>query len=97
MASSLATEAWRDGDWMKLLAKADSGGYDQYGAMKGEIFISAMEDDEYFEVNLPGVRQRRWGPTKVAHLRRTGSIIGVCRDGMVFVVGAFSSKGNLTQ
>lgn len=96
MADSLATEAWRDGNWMRLLANVDYWGYDQCGAMLGEVFINGAEK-ESFEINLPGLRQRRWGLAKVANLRRKATIIGVCRDGMVFNLGALSSTDGLTQ
>lgn len=96
MAESLASEPWRDGNWMRLLAKVDSCGYDQYGSMFGEIYLNG-EEKEQFEVNLPGLRQRRWGLVNNSKLRRTAVIVGVCRDGMVFNVGAFSSTEGVTQ
>lgn len=97
MATSSATEPWQDGKWMQQLENVDSVGYDQYGAMRGEIFINGEAKEEAFELNLPGMRQRRWGPHKINHLRRTGCIIGVCRDGMVFNIGGMSSNAGLTQ
>lgn len=96
MADSLATEAWRDGNWMRLLSPTDSCGYDQHGAMLGQIFIGSSDKEE-FEMNLPGMRQRRWGLANVPHLRRTGSILGVCKDGMVVNLGANSFTHGLTQ
>uniref|UniRef100_A0A336MRJ4 CSON005495 protein n=1 Tax=Culicoides sonorensis TaxID=179676 RepID=A0A336MRJ4_CULSO len=108
MATALALEPWRDGNWKFMLNKADSGGYDQFGALKGRIFIqknkidfsSNQNPDENFtvlELNLPGIRQRRWGPSKTSHLHRTASFVGVLQDGTVFELGAFSSKTGLTH
>lgn len=101
MATSVATEPWRDGNWMNMLSKADSGGYDQYGSLLGQVFVQDYNNDdsimESIELNLPGLRQRRWGPHKVAHLHRTASIVGVCCDGNVFTVGAYSSKTGVSQ
>lgn len=110
MATALALEPWRNGNWKYMLNKADSGGYDQFGALKGRVFIqkekldftkvSTDEWDKNFtiiELNLPGIRQRRWGPIKTAHLHRTASFIGVFQDGVVFEIGAFSSKRGLTH
>lgn len=93
-----------------MLNKAESGGYDQFGALKGRVFIqkekldfnNILTDDwdENFtviELNLPGIRQRRWGPSKTAHLHRTASLFGVFQDGVVFELGAFSSNNGLTH
>lgn len=55
-----------------------------------------MPELELIEVNLPGLRQRRF-LTHTADLRRTVSIIGVCNDGSVFLIGANSFEGDLTQ
>lgn len=52
---------------------------------------------EEYEFNLPGIRQRRWGPHKADHLHRTASIMGVCNDGSVYVIGANSFKQGITQ
>lgn len=107
IATSLANEPWRDGKWMKLIDKKDSGGYDQFGVCKGQVKI--YDDDsanyindllpkvEIIELNLPGIRQRRWGPNKNHHLHRTGVLIGSVKDGFVFEVGAFSAKFGLSQ
>lgn len=92
---------------MQLLIKKDSGGYDQFGACQGEVKIYSndptiyvdglLPKHEVIEMNLPGVRQRRWGPHKNDHLHRTGVILGSIRDGCAFEVGAFSGKYGLTQ
>lgn len=107
MATSLATEKWRDGNWMNMLNKKDSGGYDQFGACKGEVKIYDQDASPYvegllpkvenIELNLPGLRQRRWGPHKNHHLHRTGVLMGSIKDGVSFEVGAFSAKYGLTQ
>lgn len=111
MATAMALEPWRSGNWKYMLNKADSGGYDQFGALKGRVFVrrekfdftkilSEKDSDSSFmviELNLPGIRQRRWGPSKTAHLHRTASFVGVFQDGVVFELGAFSSKRGLTH
>lgn len=107
IARSLATEQWRDGKWMQLVRKKDSGGYDQFGALHGQVKIYENDSAAYvegllpkasdFELNLPGLRQRRWGPNKNDHLHRTGIIFGSVNDGCSFEVGAFSGKYGLTQ
>lgn len=85
-------------------AKAESGGYDQFGALFGQIYIQKNNSNELeipemeeYEFNLPGVRQRRWGPHKADHLHRTASIMGVCHDGSIYVIGANSFKNGITQ
>lgn len=92
MATNLVTA---DSEATRRLTHSDCDGYDQYGAMLGEVFITAAgADKQQFEINLPGMRQRRWEPTVMGkELRRHGSIIGVCGDGMVVHVGGFSASG----
>lgn len=101
MATSVATEPWRDGNWKNMLSKADSGGYDQFGSLLGQVFVQDYKDENSIvkpiELNLPGLRQRRWGPHKVVHLHRTASVVGICCDGSVFIVGAYSSNVGVTQ
>lgn len=92
---------------MHMMVKKDSGGYDQFGACHGEVKIYDKDSSSYvdgfspkmenFELNLPGIRQRRWGQHKNEHLHRTGVLIGCIKDGCVFEVGAISSKYGLTQ
>lgn len=90
-----------------MINKKDSGGYDQFGACQGEVKIYDRDLSTYvegmspkiqnIELNLPGIRQRRWGPHKTHHLHRTGIIMGSIRDGTVFEVGAYSEKYGLSQ
>lgn len=92
---------------MNLLIQKDHGGYDQFGSCHGQGKIYDNDASAYvegmlpkveeFELNLPGIRQRRWGPTKSGHLHRTGVIIGSIKDGCAFEVGALSGKYGLTQ
>lgn len=92
---------------MELLIKKDSGGYDQYGSCLGQVKVFEKDCSSYveglspkvetFEMNLPGIKQRRWGPHKNHHLHRTGVLIASAKDGCVFEVGAFSGKYGLTQ
>lgn len=107
MATALATEKWRDGKWMNLLNLKDAGGYGQFGACQGQVRVYDNNYEAYkagllpkietIELNLPGIRQRRWGPHKTEHLHRTAVILGTVRDGTVLEVGAFSSKYGVTQ
>ena len=107
IASALATEKWRDGKWKNLINLNDAGGYDQFGAFKGEIRIFDNNYEAYMEgqlpkvekheLNFPGLRKRRWGPHKNENLHRTGVILGTMKDGTVIEVGAFSSKIGVTQ
>lgn len=107
IASSLATEKWRDGKWKNLMIKKDAGGYDQFGAIHGEMKIYENDSTAYvdgmapkfdnLELHLPCIRQRRWGPNKNQHLHRTGVLIGNIEDGCAFEVGAMSGKFGLTQ
>jgi hypothetical protein len=92
---------------MELMTKKDSGGYDQFGACQGQIKIFDNDSSSYVdgllpssenhELNLPGLRQRRWGPQKHHHLHRTGVLVGTIEDGCSFEVGAMSGKTGLTQ
>jgi hypothetical protein len=107
MATALANEKWRDAKWKNLLNLKDSGGYGQFGTCKGQIRFFDNNYDAYasgllpkqdiVEVNLPGIRQRRWGPHKTEHLHRTAVILGSFKDGTVLEIGAFSSKVGVTQ
>lgn len=107
IATSLANEKWRDGKWMQMMVKKDSGGYDQFGACQGQVKVYSndlspyveglLPEVEVIELSLPGLRQRRWGPIKSQHLHRTGVFIGIIEDGCVFEVGAMSGKIGLTQ
>ena len=107
IASALATEKWRDGKWQNLINLNDAGGYDQFGACKGQVKIYEKNYDAYMEgllpkaeikeLNLPGIRKRRWGPQKNENVHRTGVILGSMKDGTILEVGAFSSKIGVTQ
>jgi hypothetical protein len=107
MATALATEKWRDGKWMNLINLKDAGGYGQFGVCKGEVRVFENNYEAYqsgltpknetTELNMPGIRQRRWGPYKNDHLHRTGIIMGSMQDGTVLEVGAISSKIGVTQ
>ncbi|KAL7035897.1 hypothetical protein ACKWTF_008613 [Chironomus riparius] len=107
IASALATEKWRDGKWSSLINLNDAGGYDQFGACRGQVRIYEKNYDAYMEgllpkaeikeLNLPGLRKRRWGPHKNENVHRTGVIIGSMKDGTVLEVGAFSSKIGVTH
>lgn len=89
------------------MVRKDSGGYDQFGACQGQVKIfdndaspyveGLLPNVETLELNLPGLRQRRWGPQKNQHLHRTGVFIGTIKDGCAFEVGAMSGKVGLTQ
>lgn len=52
---------------------------------------------EMFELNLPGVRQRRCLPFYSENQRRYAYIYGVCYDGTVFIIGASSYDDSMTQ
>lgn len=92
---------------MNLITRKDAGGYDQFGTCHGEVkifdndlspYVSGFSPKvEKFEFNLPGIRQRRWGPHKSDHLHRTGVIMGSTGSGCAFEVGALSGKYGLTQ
>lgn len=105
MATALASVPWISINYLgMLLTEPNSRGYDQYGAMKGEIFISGeshekktASTEEKLEINLPGLKMRRWGPLQSTHLTQIAHLIGVCADGTVFLVGAFALKEGLKQ
>lgn len=101
MASALAMEQWDGLSFLGMLTEPDSRGYDQYGAMRGEIYLGwkgrGRVRKEKIELNLPGLKMRRWGPLPSSLLTEMGYLIAVCADGMVFIVGAFSSKEGLKQ
>lgn len=50
-----------------------------------------------YELNLPGMRQRRCLPVLMKNQRRYAYIYGVCADGTVFVIGASSYDESMTQ
>lgn len=76
-------------------------GHDQFGSLLGQITIAdhdqSSDDKEVLEVNLPGVRQRRWVDIGKDSVHRVVTFIGVCENGSVFVLGAKSFKEQLTQ
>ncbi|XP_055390004.1 uncharacterized phosphotransferase YvkC-like [Condylostylus longicornis] len=94
MANGLATETWKDGNWPNILNIPGNGGYDQFGRMLGQIFLP---NNEVKELNLPGLRQRRWEAFQNINLRRQVSIFGVCSQGCIFNIGAISYKSALTH
>lgn len=96
MADCVSSEAWRDGNWVRVLDKIEATGFDQFGSLFGEVFLNGSEQEQ-FELNLPGMRQnnRESSPSKV--VRRTATVIGVAQDGMVFHLGAFSRTDGLSQ
>lgn len=95
MATALSSEPWEGLRFLGLLIDPETRGYDQYGAMRGELFIGGSEGDlftERIELNLPGMKVRRWGPSRLTNLDHVELIIGVCEDGMVFNVGSIVSR-----
>lgn len=50
-----------------------------------------------YELNLPGIRQRRCLPFTSENQRRYAYIYGVCQDGTIFVIGASSYEESMTQ
>lgn len=78
---------------IKLRSNIDCEGYDQFGSMLGEVFVGRGENQEQMEINLPGMRQRRWElKNKCSQIERN-EITGVFRDGMVINLITFSGKG----
>lgn len=83
----------------------DFGGYDQFGALLGQVFIDDRDLSErtesydmiLYELNLPGMRQRRCLPFYSENQRRYAYIYGVFKDGTIFVVGASSYEEFMTQ
>lgn len=74
------------------LARFTEKGYDQYGAMLGEVFVGSGDAKEQFEINLPGLRQRRWGT--IGNGSPYASIIGVFGDGLVFNAREVKGSGS---
>lgn len=74
-------------------------GHDQFGSLFGQITIDGRKpsDRQILELNLPGVRQRRWGDIGKEMVHRMVTFIGICEDGNVFVLGAKSFREYLTQ
>lgn len=100
MTTALASESWRGISFLGFLTDPDSRGYEQFGAMRGEIFIghtkeSARKDFQRLEVNLPGIKIRRWGPLTVYVMIEISYLIGVFADGTVLYVGEYSSRKGL--
>ncbi len=52
---------------------------------------------QVYELNLPGIRQRRCLPFYSENQRRYAYIYGVCEDGTVFAIGASSYNESMTQ
>lgn len=77
------------------------GGFDQFGALFGQVHVTGTSFDasetQTVELNLPGVRQRRWTSYDQEKVRRVCSIVGVCADGSVYILGAHSLERNLTK
>lgn len=106
IATSLATEPWRDGKWLELIDCRGLGGYDQSGSCYGQVKIYNNELSSYIndslsytelELNLPGMRKRLWGSREKDDLLRLVCLTGTVADGCVFEVGASSGKFGLTQ
>lgn len=100
LATSLTSENSRD--WMKMVSGDNSIGFEQFGACQGEVKIydrdflpysnGMLPKMENIELNLPGLRQRRWNLYKNNNLYRSGVLLGSFKDGCFFEVGAFSAK-----
>lgn len=58
-------------------------GFDQCGAMFGQV---SVDEEEPFEVNLPGVRRIRFGDGNRSE--QSVTVIGVGRDGAVFALSS---------
>lgn len=99
MATALAETKWVGFSFLDMLTEPDSRGYDQFGSLRGELLINNRSTNSFdrAELNLPGFKMRRWGPLQATLLTEFGYFICVCADGMVFVIGAFSSQESLKQ
>lgn len=83
---------------LDALSHTDSWGWDQFGSMRGEVFIGTDRTvPEQFEVSLPGFKQRRWGLHETGKVERVVQLIGVCQDGTVFNIGAFDYGKGLAK
>lgn len=77
---------------------SEFGGYDQFGALYGQVHLSSQSSGQHvIELNMPGVRQWRWNSNEAEEFRRSASVVGVCRDGSVYILGAYSLQRNLSQ
>lgn len=56
-----------------------------------------IPDMDSCEFNLPGIRQRRWGPNKSSHLHRTVSIVVATDEGNIVTLTANSFMKGITQ
>ncbi|XP_026471338.1 uncharacterized protein LOC113375622 [Ctenocephalides felis] len=93
-ADAIAREPWKDGNWLNMISRHPTGGYDQFGCLSGTFEAS---DSYSVDISLPGVRARRWGPHKASYMHRTASFVGVFGDGRIFLVEANSALHALTQ
>ena len=78
----------------------DYDGHDQCGSLFGQVIIDfgVGRAKEVFELNLPGLKQRRWENTLVEHeLGRTVCLFGACKDGSVYAIGAKTFKESHTK
>lgn len=75
------------------------GGYDQFGALHGQVHLqsSQQQDLQVVELNMPGIRQWRWNSNDAEEFRRSASVVGVCADGSIYIVGAYSLQRNMSQ
>lgn len=106
IATSLATEPWRDGKWLRMIDIKGLHAYDQAGSLFGHVEIYDNELSSYidsapalvdYELNLPGLRKRVWGTRENNGLYRLAMFTGAVCDGSVFEIGASSGKFGLTQ
>lgn len=93
-ADALAREPWKDPNWINMIKSNNTGGFDQWGSLAGQLIF---EDSSSTDLYLRGLRQRRWGTHKAAHLHRTVDIVGVTHDGAMYCLGAKSFKEGLTH
>lgn len=63
-------------------------GFDQCGALMGQISIDNSDEKEIFEVNLPGIRRNRSNDIALManNNKKCVTTIGVARDGCIFVI-----------
>ena len=86
LGQSLASHSFHEDSLKRLLR--EKTGYDQHGSLFGQVFLNGPEREE-LELNLPGMRERRWG--EYLNAEESVSLIGVCRDGKIIRVGFFGT------
>ncbi|XP_048489521.1 uncharacterized phosphotransferase YvkC [Plutella xylostella] len=96
---ALASEPWRDGQWIHMIDRWSDGSWHQWGALQGRFTTHTADGAEDTSVWLRarGVKDLSWAPHEYQALRRHVAVVLVAKDGTMVRLKGVSYKDVLTQ